>query len=158
MMPCNARSGPLRILLVEDNEDEAIFVREALSEQLALVEVNLAGDGADAIDLLREQVKTDAQPDLVLLDLDLPNVSGHDVLEKVKSDPVLCEIPIVILTTSRARDDVRRAYRAHANAFISKPRRFADYEEVVARIQAFWLDLATLPSKHGSDEEPASAA
>ncbi len=147
-----ARSTPLRILLVEDNEDEAIFVREALSDQIALVEVVVAGDGSEALNLLRAHARTDAQPDLVLLDLDLPTVSGHEVLEQVKSDPQLCEIPIIVLTTSKARQDIHRAYRAHANAFIHKPQRFADYEEVTRRMKEFWLGLAALPTQAGDEK------
>ncbi len=131
----------LRVLLVEDNPDDLRFLRRALENSAARVNVAAASDGTDALELLR----SGATPDLVVLDLNLPGVSGFDVLQSIKQDPQLRRLPVLVLTTSKNPADIRRAYDAHANAFITKPPGFDEYDRVAEAIRDFWFGLATLP-------------
>jgi CheY-like chemotaxis protein len=137
-VPAPARA---RILLVEDNPADARLAREILAK--GDVEIVVARDGVEALAALRSADA--ALPDLVLLDLNLPRVGGLEVLAEVKADPVLSSVPVVVLTTSRADRDVRRAYELHANAYVTKPLGLAGLTETLRTFAAFWLRAATLP-------------
>jgi CheY-like chemotaxis protein len=137
-VPVPARA---RILLVEDNPADARLTREILA--VAGVELAVARDGVEALSALRSADA--ALPDLVLLDLNLPRMGGLEVLAEVKADPVLSSVPVVVLTTSRADRDVRRAYELHANAYVAKPLGLARLTETLRAFAAFWLRTATLP-------------
>ena len=139
--------APVNILLVEDNPADVRLTREALSDariRLSLADVE---DGVEALDYLfrRGSYWNAARPDLVLLDLNLPRKDGCEVLAEIKNHPDLKSIPVVILTTSQAEQDVVRSYNLHANAYVTKPVDFAQFVEVVRSIEGFWLTVVKLP-------------
>jgi two-component system, chemotaxis family, response regulator Rcp1 len=135
-----------QILLVEDSLSDIRLIREALKETPVLVEIAVAHDGVEATDYLRK-AETDlvARPDLVLLDLNLPRKNGLEVLAEVKASPNLKEIPVLIMTSSRADRDIKEAYRLNANCYIAKPNELADFVNVLRGIEDFWFGTATLP-------------
>lgn len=145
-MPAKARE-PV-ILLVEDNPGDVRLTQEALKQGSTPHQLEVATDGEEALDYLfqEDEHATAQRPDLVLLDLNLPKCDGREVLERVKADPSLRQIPIVILTTSEAAEDVRHAYEHNANCYITKPVDLDDFLDVVQGIEAFWLQVARLPS------------
>jgi len=138
---------PLEILLVEDNPADARLALEAFRECRRAHHLRVVEDGAAALAYLRHEGEYAAapRPDLVLLDLNLPRIDGHTVLREIKSDPRLCTIPVVVLTTSTSEQDVRAAYEAHANGYVAKPVDFERFGEIVASIESFWMNAATLP-------------
>lgn len=137
---------PIRVLLVEDNELDARMVRRAMDAADRVYEVGVVTDGAAAIRELTGEHGPGGQgrPDLVLLDLNLPGLSGTEVLAAMKADPALRRIPVVVLTSSSAETDVIAAYDRHAAAFITKPVGAADYQAVVDSLERFWFETATL--------------
>jgi len=138
---------PIEILLVEDNPGDARLTREALAQSKVRNNLHHAKDGEEAIAFLRREGPfADApQPDLILLDLNLPKRDGREVLEEVKSDLRLMHIPVVILTSSQAEEDILKSYRLHANCFITKPVDFEQLTRVVQGIEQFWFTLVKLP-------------
>ena len=139
---------PAEILLVEDNEGDVRLFREALKQGKRPNHLSVVGDGEEAMRFLRRQgIYADAhRPDLVLLDLNLPRKDGRQVLAEAKSDAALRTIPIVILTNSKAPQDVERTYMLGANCFISKPVDWDHFLGVMTALQDFWFKHATLPS------------
>jgi two-component system, chemotaxis family, response regulator Rcp1 len=136
----------LRILLVEDSPSDVRLIREALKETLLPVQVTLARDGVEAMEYLRQsEVGLVNRPDIVLLDLNLPRKNGREVLAEVKAAPHLKQIPVLIMTSSKADEDVRQAYSLNANCYITKPANLQDYLDVVRSIEDFWFGTATLP-------------
>jgi chemotaxis family two-component system response regulator Rcp1 len=137
----------INILLVEDNPADVLLTMEALKEGDISHELNVVNDGAEAIAYLRRKGKyTDAVlPDIILLDINLPKKNGFEVLAEIKEDQRLKSIPVIILTTSSARQDIRRAYDLHANCYIVKPLDFDAFLNVVRSIEDFWLSVARLP-------------
>jgi chemotaxis family two-component system response regulator Rcp1 len=140
---------PIHILLVEDNAGDVRLTREALREGHVRNTLSVAVDGAEALTMLRHKpLPGEApRPDLVLLDLNLPKVDGRQVLAEMKSDPDLRRIPVVVLTTSKAEEDVLRSYDLHANSYITKPVDLDQFIKVVQAIEDFWLTIVTLPRK-----------
>ena len=138
---------PIEILLVEDSSTDIMMAREALAEAKVLNHLSVIENGEEALRFLRRQEPfADApRPDLILLDLNLPRRSGQEVLDAIKTDEALKRIPVVILTTSRADQDVLQAYDLHANCYISKPLDFGQFAEVVRSIEQFWLCVVALP-------------
>ena len=138
---------PIEILLVEDSPSDAEFTIEALKEAKVRNHLSLVEDGVQAMEFLRRQGQyTSApRPDLIMLDLNLPRKDGREVLAELKADDHLKMIPVVVLTTSRAEEDVLRAYQLHANCYITKPVDFGKFLEVVRTIESFWLFVVTLP-------------
>ena len=147
-MSTGAYARPVNILLVEDNPGDVRLTREALKEEKVLNNLNVVGDGVEAMAFLRREGKyaDAARPDLILLDLNLPKKDGREVLEDIKSDPTLKLIPVVILTTSRAEEDILKAYDLHANCYVTKPVDLEQFITVVQSIEEFWLAIVTLPS------------
>jgi len=141
------RTRPIEILLVEDNPADVRLVEEGLNETKIRNVLHAVVNGKQALDFLfrREEHAEAPRPDLILLDLNLPGISGHEVLAAVKGDDGLKAIPVVVLTSSEAENEIRRAYEAHANCFISKPVDFTGLIEVVARIERFWFSTVRLP-------------
>ncbi len=137
------------ILLVEDNPADARLVQEALVERALDAALFWMPSGEQALAFLRHDAAQSAalMPDLVLLDLNLPGLSGHEVLAAIKQDPSLLHIPVVVLTSSSAPADVRAAYRAHANAYLVKPDDFDDFLALVADLHHHWLQAVLLPSR-----------
>jgi CheY-like chemotaxis protein len=138
---------PLGVLLVEDDPGDVLIAQEALRASRLESRLTVVADGVEAIAYLRKQNGyTDAErPDLILLDLNLPRKSGHEVLAEVKADPHLRQIPIVVLTTSGASEDVARSYDLHANVFVTKPVDFDHFTDVVRQIDDFFISVAQLP-------------
>lgn len=138
---------PIEILLVEDSPSDAELTVEALQEGKLYSHLSLVEDGVKALEFLRRQGEYEhaPRPDLILLDLNLPRKDGREVLGELKADPELKRIPVVVLTTSRADEDVLRAYSLHANCYIIKPVDFRRFLEVVKTIENFWLTVVRLP-------------
>ncbi|MBL0887447.1 response regulator [Myceligenerans indicum] len=138
---------PIEILLVEDDPGDVLMTQEAFAEHASPVHVSVAGDGVAALDFLRKQGEwVDApEPDLVLLDLNLPRMDGMEVLAVVKNDPMLRHIPIVVLTTSDAQEDVVGSYSLHANAYVTKPVDFDKFQAVVRQIDEFFVSTVLRP-------------
>ena len=139
---------PVRILLVEDNPGDVRLTREALKEGKIINELAVVSDGVEGMDYLRRRGKfADAsRPDLILLDLNLPRKNGREVLAEIKSDQSMRRIPVVILTVSRAEEDILKSYDLHANCYISKPIDFDQFMKVVRTIENFWFGIVLLPS------------
>ncbi|SHG11746.1 Response regulator receiver domain-containing protein [Jatrophihabitans endophyticus] len=137
----------LDVLLVEDDPGDVLIAEEALKASKLRSRLTVVPDGIEALAYLRrENGYQDAErPDLILLDLNLPRKSGHEVLAEVKEDPELRRIPVVVLTTSGASEDVERSYDLHANVFVTKPVDFDHFAEVVREIDSFFLTVAKLP-------------
>lgn len=140
---------PAEVLLVEDNPADIRLTREAMKEGHMLNHLHVVTDGEQALQFLtRQPPYEDApRPDLVLLDLNLPKKSGREVLAEIKQDPNLMSIPIVVLTTSRADEDVASTYELRANCFITKPMDLDKFIHVVQQIESFWLSVVRLPSE-----------
>jgi len=140
---------PITILLVEDNEGDAELARVALQGSKMNNSLDVVDDGEKAMAYLRrEGPYADApRPDLILLDLNLPKKDGRQVLAEIKSDEALKRIPVVILTTSRAEEDVLKSYNLHANCYITKPIDLNQFLHVVRSIEDFWLSIVVLPPK-----------
>ena len=138
---------PIEVLLVEDDEGDVLMTREALDEGKVFNRLTVVGDGVEAIAYLRREdpYAEVTRPDLVLLDLNLPKRDGRQVLEEVKADPELRRIPIVVLTTSEADEDVLRSYDLHANAYVTKPVDFDRFVEVIRQIDEFFISIVRLP-------------
>jgi len=139
---------PIDILLVEDSPSDVRLTLEALKEAKVHNRMSVVEDGEKAMAFLRkEQPYPDApRPDLILLDLNLPRKDGREVLEEIKSDPDLKRIPVVVLTTSHAEEDIYNAYELHANCYITKPVDFEQFMEVIRSIEDFWLTVVKLPT------------
>lgn len=138
---------PVEILLVEDNPADVRLTREALRDAKVANTLHVVEDGEAAVQFLRRQGRYAGapRPDVILLDLNLPRRSGHEILADVKNDPELRSIPIVVLTTSQAEEDILTAYRLHANCYISKPVDLVQLTKVVRAIDSFWFTVVTLP-------------
>ena len=147
----NASRGgrPIQILMVEDNPDDIELTVEALKDGRVANSLTVIKDGEEAISYLRCQGKHShaVRPDLILLDLNMPRKDGRDVLREIKNDPQLKRIPVVILTTSQAEDDILHTYDLHANCYIPKPVDFNQFLKVVRSIEDFWLTVVTLPPR-----------
>jgi CheY-like chemotaxis protein len=136
------------ILLVEDNPGDVRLTEEALQEGKVRINMVSVADGVEAMDFLRKKGRyPDAfRPDLILLDLNLPKKSGFEVLDEIKVDQDLKRIPVVVLTTSQAEQDIIKSYNLHANAFISKPVGLDQFLSVVKAIEDFWIEIVRLPA------------
>jgi len=148
MIPMINGGKPIEVLLVEDNIDEAELTMDSLRDGRIRNRVHWVEDGEEALAFLHRQGRhADApRPDLVLLDLRLPRVSGHEVLAEIKQDPGLKRIPVVIMTESDDERDIVRAYDRHANCYITKPVDMDKFIEVVRSIEDFWLSVVHLPA------------
>ena len=138
---------PIEILLVEDNPGDVRLTVEALKEGKLRNHMSVAADGEEALAFLRRENGHAAapRPDLVLLDLNLPRKDGREVLAEMKEDPDLRRIPVVILTTSKAEEDIARTYDLHANCYITKPVDLDQFITVVKSIESFWFSVVSLP-------------
>jgi CheY-like chemotaxis protein len=136
----------LHIMLIEDSRADAKIIERALREGDVPHRLTLIPDGRQALDylfgLLDEPADPDREPDLILLDLNLPGLDGHQVLSRIKADPRLRILPVVVLTTSCREEDVIQTYQAGANTYIPKPAEYERYREVVAALRTYWLDTA----------------
>jgi CheY-like chemotaxis protein len=138
---------PVEILLVEDNPGDVRLTKEALKEGKVYNNLHWAKDGVEALEFLRQQGKHAGapRPDIILLDLNLPKKDGREVLAVIKTDSELKHIPVVVLTTSKAEEDVLKSYALHANCYVTKPVDLEKFIQVVQSIDRFWLTVVTLP-------------
>jgi CheY-like chemotaxis protein len=140
----------MTILLAEDDPDDQILVKEALAEVAIPIDLRIVGNGQELLDYLQHRgryVKADSRrPDLILLDLNMPKMNGHEALAEIRSHPHLRTIPVVVLTTSRGQEDVDRTYELGANSFITKPSTFPGLVEVMAALDKYWFKLVEMPS------------
>jgi CheY-like chemotaxis protein len=139
---------PIEVLLVEDDPGDVLLIREAFEYNKVHNNLHVASDGEQALAFLRKEGEHAgaARPDLVLLDLNLPRKDGREVLAEVKQDPELRTIPIVVLTTSEAEEDVLKSYQLHANAYVTKPVDFERFVSIVRQIDDFFVSVVRLPS------------
>jgi CheY-like chemotaxis protein len=137
----------IEVLLVEDDPGDVLLIREAFEDHKLGNTLSVVGDGVEALEYLRRQGPHAAatRPDLVLLDLNLPRMNGVEVLREIKEDPELRAIPVVILTTSEADEDILRSYELHANAYITKPVDFDRFRHIVHQIDEFFVGVVKLP-------------
>jgi CheY-like chemotaxis protein len=142
-------SLPIEVLLVEDDPGDVLMTQEAFDEHKVRNKLNVVSDGEEALAYLRrEGPHADApRPDLILLDLNLPRVDGRQVLQAIKEDPDLRRIPVVVLTTSGADEDILRSYSLHANAYVTKPVDFDSFIAVVRQIDEFFVSVVKLPPR-----------
>lgn len=145
----NESGKPIEILLVEDNPGDVRLVQEALRENKIMNRITVAPDGVEAMKALRRegQYVASSRPDIILLDLNLPKKDGREVLAEIKEDASLKMIPVVILTTSQAEQDILKSYQLHANCYITKPVNLDRFIEVVKSVEDFWLTVVKLPPK-----------
>jgi len=138
---------PVEILLVEDNPGDVRLTQEALREAKVRNNLHVVTDGEEALKFLyrRDGYRDAPRPDIILLDLNLPKKNGQEVLAEIKSDPGLRRIPVVILTTSKAEEDILKSYDLHANCYVTKPVDFEQFIRVIQSIQEFWLTVVKLP-------------
>ncbi|MEH2270175.1 MAG: response regulator [Nostoc sp.] len=138
---------PIQVLLVEDNPGDAQLTRIALEDSKISIHLNVVEDGVEAMAFLRKQEKyaKAAHPDIILLDLNLPRKDGREVLAEIKGDENLKRIPVVVLTTSQAEEDILKAYNLCANCYITKPVDFDQFVKIVQSIENFWFAIVKLP-------------
>lgn len=139
---------PAHILLIDDNSTDLMIMQEAFQGTLVESVLHTANNGEEAMKFLRHvgEYKHAPRPDLIILDLNMPRKNGHEVLSEIKLDPLLLRIPVIILTTSQADEDVSKAYAAHANCYIRKPVDYEEFERIMSLIEQFWLDAVILPT------------
>ena len=142
------KSKPIEILLVEDNPGDARLTVEALKESKLLNNLHHVADGQEAITFLKQEGAHQGKPrpDIILLDLNLPKKSGHEVLSEVKADPNLKSIPVVVLTSSEAERDIVMTYKLHANCYITKPVDLDKFISIIQKIEQFWMTIVKLPA------------
>lgn len=149
-MNASYESGaPIEVLLVEDDPGDVLMTREAFAEHKLGNRLTVVSDGAEALAYLRQagEYANAARPDLILLDLNLPRRDGREVLEEIKKDADLQQIPVVVLTTSQAEEDILRSYQLHANAYVTKPVDFESFIAVVRQIDQFFVSVVKLPPR-----------
>lgn len=139
----------IEVLLVEDDPGDVLMTREAFADHKVANRLSVVSDGVSALEFLRKEGEhaEAPTPDLILLDLNLPRMDGREVLAAVKDDPRLRQIPVVVLTTSEAEEDVLRSYELHANAYVTKPVDFDRFIDVVRQIDDFFVTVVRLPRR-----------
>jgi CheY-like chemotaxis protein len=149
----NLISSAITVLMAEDDPDDRLLTRQAMEKGDLGVDLRFVEDGEELVDYLRRRGKyadsrTSPRPRLILLDLNMPRKDGREALREIKTDPVLRDIPIVILTTSRAEEDIARTYSLGANSYITKPARFSSFVSVMKTLGKYWLGIVELPHQH----------
>jgi chemotaxis family two-component system response regulator Rcp1 len=140
----------IEILLVEDNQGDVVLTKRALKSGKVLHNLHVANDGEAALAFLHDVEYGQApRPDLILLDLNLPKVNGREVLAKIKSNEALASIPVIVLTTSKADEDIMKTYELHANSFITKPVDWPQFVNVIRSIEEYWFTVVKLPLHEG---------
>lgn len=141
------QTRPIEILLVEDNEGDIFLTKKAFSSAKIINNISVATDGETALSMLRKEGEySDVnRPDIILLDINLPKKNGNEVLEEIKADTSLRRIPVVVLTSSKAEQDIVKTYDLHASSYIVKPIDISKFQEVVSAIEAFWFSVVVLP-------------
>jgi CheY-like chemotaxis protein len=147
MIPPDIPLKPIDVLLVEDDPGDTLMIKEAFQENKVRNDLSCVADGVDALRFLRreDEFAHAPRPDLILLDLNLPRKDGREVLGEIKNDESLRAIPVVVLTTSEAEEDILRSYQLHANAYVTKPVDFDCFISVVRQIDEFFVEVVKLP-------------
>ncbi len=142
------KNRPVNILLIEDNPGDVRLTQEAFKEGKLAINLDVVMDGVEAVKFLKkeDQYSEVTTPDLILLDLNLPKRDGREVLQEIKTDKTLKRIPVVVLTTSNAEQDILKSYNLHVNCYINKPVDFDKFFDVIQKIEDFWLSTAILPT------------
>jgi two-component system, chemotaxis family, response regulator Rcp1 len=150
---------PVEVLLVEDNAGDVRLTLEAMKEGKVINNLSIASDGVEAMAFLRKEgrYKGAARPDIILLDLNLPKKDGREVLGEIKADPSLRLIPVVVLTTSQAEEDILRTYNLHANCYVTKPVDLEQFINVVKSINDFWFSVVKLPAPNAECDASEAA-
>jgi CheY-like chemotaxis protein len=145
----NTPLQPIEVLLVEDDAGDELMTREAFEDNKIRNALHVVRDGQEALDFLYRRAPYEGapRPDLILLDLNLPKYDGRQVLEKIKTDPALASIPVVVLTTSSAEEDILRSYKLHANAYVTKPVDLDQFIAAVRQIDEFFVTVVRLPGR-----------
>jgi CheY-like chemotaxis protein len=140
---------PIEVLLVEDDPGDVLMTQEAFADHKVRNNLTVVADGAEALSYLRREgaYANAVRPDLILLDLNLPRRDGREVLAEIKKDDELCRIPVVVLTTSSADEDILRSYQLHANAYVTKPVDFERFLAVIRQIDEFFVSVVKLPPR-----------
>ncbi len=140
---------PIEILLVEDNEPDVILTQEAFEEARVANNLYVARDGVEAMEFLRREgpFAGSPRPDVVLLDINMPRKNGLEVLEELKADPELRSIPVIVLTTSQAEEDILRSYQSHASSYVVKPVGFENFFQAIRAFEGYWLSFVRYPTK-----------
>lgn len=146
----NDRSA--RILLADDDPDDRMLTKEALTESRLNNPLDMVEDGEELMNYLRRRgkyrhLKEKPLPALILLDLNMPRKDGHEALREIKSDPVLCHIPVVVLTTSHHREEILRSYNLGVNSFVTKPVSFNSFVELMENLGKYWFEVVSLPTQ-----------
>ena len=138
---------PIDILMVEDNLGDVRLTKESLNHAKVRNRLSVVGDGIEAIRYLRKEgpYSEVARPDLILLDLNLPKKSGHEILKEIKQDSSLKRIPVVVMTSSPAEEDIIKSYDLHANCYVTKPVDFVQFNKIVKSVEDFWMSVVKLP-------------
>ena len=142
----NINSGTVTILLVEDNKSDARLIKEFFKEDDFNNVLHTVNDGVEALDFLHRHCEFDYCPDLVILDLNLPRMSGIEVLKEIKNEDKLKRIPVIVLTTSTTEEDVKNCYNNYANCYLVKPASLDEFAKVMNSIKEFWFNIVKLPS------------
>lgn len=139
---------PIEILLVEDNEGDVYLTKRAFEEAKIINNLHIATDGEEALAILEKEspYETHVTPDLILLDINLPKMSGREVLDRIKNNEVLRRIPVIILSSSDNKEDILKMYDLHANSYIVKPVNVEQFNEVALTIEDFWMGIVKLPT------------
>jgi len=136
---------PVHILLIEDNEGDIVLTTEALHDSKIINRITVKRDGKAAIDHFEHIEKKEDIPDLVLLDINLPKKSGHEVLVYLKTSDRFKQVPVIILTTSSSEKDILTSYKNHVNCFITKPIEVQDFMDAISKIENFWINIVSIP-------------
>lgn len=147
---------PARVLLVEDNYGDVLLTKRAFSKARHVNELSVVESGEQALAFLRREGEyaNKLLPDLILLDLNLPKLSGQDVLQEIKSDPRLKRIPVIILSSSQAEQDVVKSYELHANGYVVKPVSSENFQQAVSKLEQFWFALVVIPNSDEQTQAP----
>ncbi len=142
-------SRPIQVLLVEDNPGDAELTVEILEMSKVRVDIHVAEDGADALSYMFQEPPYESalRPDLILLDLNLPKVSGQEFLASIRKDPNLCSVPVVVLTSSEAEQDIVKSYELGANCYVTKPVGLEAFQTIVQQVEQFWFAVVKLPTE-----------
>jgi two-component system, chemotaxis family, response regulator Rcp1 len=151
-------TAPIEILLVEDNPADVRLIKEALRETNSPNHLQVATDGEQILDILRERSLSNTLPDLIILDLNLPRKSGHEVLAIIKKDPILGRIPVIVLTTSNSASDIASVYDLRGNCYVQKPDDFEQLVQIIKSIEHFWQSIAKLPPKADAVSRPSNSS
>jgi CheY-like chemotaxis protein len=137
----------INILLIEDNEGDILLTTEAFEDSKIVNSITPIRDGKEAINFFESLTKDDETPQLILLDVNLPKVSGHEVLMYIKNNEKYKSIPVIMLTTSSSEKDILKSYKSHVNCYITKPIDVADFMMAIAKIEDFWINIVSIPTK-----------